>query len=43
MEASRNLLPSGTTMVLPANSPLFGLLNDSNYYGACWDEESRKE
>lgn len=32
MEASRNLLPKGTTLVLPANSQLFGLLEDSGYY-----------
>src|SRR5262245_31999332 len=32
MEASRNLLPKGTTLVLPADSELFGLLYDSNHY-----------
>ena len=32
MEASRNLARKGTTMVLPADSPLFGLLTDSNYF-----------
>ena len=32
MEASRSLARQRTTMVLPANSPLFGLLNDSNYF-----------
>ena len=32
MEASRNLVPKGTTLVLPANSELFGLFNDSNHY-----------
>ncbi len=32
MEASRNLVPKGTTLVLPANSELFGLLSDSAYY-----------
>jgi modulator of FtsH protease HflC len=32
MEASRNLLPKGTTLVLPADSELFGLLEDSSYY-----------
>jgi len=31
-EAARNLLPRGTTLVLPANSELFGLLKDSAYY-----------
>lgn len=31
-EAARNLLPKGTTLVLPANSELFGLLKDSSYY-----------
>ena len=31
-EAARNLLPKGTTLVLPANSELFGLLKDSAYY-----------
>jgi len=32
MEASHNLVPKGTTLVLPANSELFGLLSDSNHY-----------
>ena len=32
MEASRRLARQRTTMVLPANSPLFGLLTDSNYF-----------
>ena len=32
MEASRNLVPKGTTLVLPANSELFGLLYDSSHY-----------
>ena len=31
-EAARNLVPKGTTLVLPANSELFGLLKDSRYY-----------
>jgi membrane protease subunit HflC len=31
-EAARNLLPKGATLVLPANSELFGLLEDSSYY-----------
>lgn len=34
MEASRNLMPKGTTLVLPADSELFGLLYDSNHYAA---------
>jgi modulator of FtsH protease HflC len=33
MEASRNLARKNTTMVLPAGSPLFGVLFDSNYFG----------
>jgi membrane protease subunit HflC len=32
MDASKNLVPKGTTLVLPANSELFGLLNDSAHY-----------
>jgi modulator of FtsH protease HflC len=32
MEASRSLARQRTTMVLSADSPLFGLLNDSNYF-----------
>jgi len=32
MEASRNLTRKSTTMVLPADSPLFGVLLDSNYF-----------
>ncbi len=32
LEASRNLIPKGTTLVLPADSELFGLLNHSDYY-----------
>ena len=32
MEASRNLVPKGTTLVLPADSELFGLLQRSDYY-----------
>ena len=36
MEASRSLVRQRTTMVLPADSPLFGLLTDSNYFnGEC--------
>jgi membrane protease subunit HflC len=31
-EAARNLLPKGATLVLPANSELFGLLGDSGFY-----------
>jgi modulator of FtsH protease HflC len=33
MEASRALTHKSTTMVLPADAPLFGLLFDSNYFG----------
>ena len=32
MEASRNFARKSTTMVLPADSPLFGVLFDSNYF-----------
>jgi membrane protease subunit HflC len=32
LEASRRFVKAGTTLVLPANSELFGLLYDSNYY-----------
>jgi membrane protease subunit HflC len=32
MEASRNLMPKGTTLMLPAGSELFGLLQDSSHY-----------
>jgi len=32
MEASRSLARQRTTMVLSADSPLFGLLTDSNYF-----------
>jgi modulator of FtsH protease HflC len=32
IEASRSLARQRTTMVLSADSPLFGLLNDSNYF-----------
>jgi len=32
MEASRSLMRQRTTMVLSADSPLFGLLTDSNYF-----------
>ncbi|HZP86684.1 MAG TPA: protease modulator HflC [Burkholderiales bacterium] len=32
MEASRHLLPKGSTVVLPVNSELFGLLSNSAYY-----------
>jgi membrane protease subunit HflC len=32
LEASRSLAHKATTMVLPADSPLFGLLFDSNYF-----------
>jgi modulator of FtsH protease HflC len=32
MEASRSVVHKGTTMVLPADSPLFGVLFDRNYF-----------
>ena len=32
MQASRNLVPKGTTLMLPADSELFGLLQDSSHY-----------
>jgi modulator of FtsH protease HflC len=32
MQAARNLVPKGTTLMLPADSELFGLLKDSSYY-----------
>ncbi|MEO8008405.1 MAG: hypothetical protein ABI728_07790, partial [Betaproteobacteria bacterium] len=32
MQASRNLIPKGTTLMLPADSELFGLLQDSSHY-----------
>ena len=32
MEATRKFVRAGTTMVLPANSELFGLLYDSQHY-----------
>lgn len=32
MQASKNLVPKGTTLMLPANSELFGLLQDSTHY-----------
>ena len=32
MQASRNLIPKGTTLMLPADSELFGLLGDSSHY-----------
>jgi membrane protease subunit HflC len=34
MEATRKFVRPGTTLVLPANSELFGLLYDSDHYGA---------
>jgi membrane protease subunit HflC len=47
MEASHNLVPKGTTLVLPANSELFGLLSDSGHYerhgGARKVSKRRKE
>lgn len=38
MEASRKIVENDTALLLPANSPLFGLLNDSNYFNR--DEEA---
>ncbi len=32
MQASRNLVPKGTTLMLPADSEIFGLLQDSSHY-----------
>ena len=32
MQASHNLIPKGTTLMLPAESELFGLLQDSSHY-----------
>jgi membrane protease subunit HflC len=32
LEAARSLTRKSTTMVLPADSPLFGVLFDSNYF-----------
>lgn len=32
MEGSKNLVPKSTTLVLPADSELFGVLYDSNFY-----------
>lgn len=32
MQASRNLVPKGTTLMLPSDSELFGLLQDSSHY-----------
>lgn len=32
MQASRNLVPKGTTLMLPADSELFGLLQNSSHY-----------
>ena len=32
MQASKNLVPKGTTLMLPADSELFGLLQDSTHY-----------
>ena len=32
MEASRNLVPKGASLLLPADAELFGLLYDSGYY-----------
>src|SRR6266851_4039176 len=51
LEASRSLARKSTTMVLPADSPLFGVLFDSNYFNggtfnggtAARGTEARKE
>ena len=46
MEASRSLARKSTTMVLPADSPLFGLLFDSEYFNgstAARGTQARKE
>jgi len=46
MEASRSLARKSTTMVLPADSPLFGLLFDSEYSNdstAARGTQARKE
>jgi membrane protease subunit HflC len=40
MESSRSLAGKSTTMVLPADSPLFGVLFDSNYYNGKAAEHS---
>ncbi len=41
MEASRAFVHNGTTMVLPANSDLFGVLYDSNFYNHGGSETTR--
>jgi membrane protease subunit HflC len=46
MESSRSLARKGTTMVLPADSPLFGVLFDSSYFNgsaAAYDGGMRRE
>lgn len=39
LEASRRFVEPGTTLVLPANSALFGLLYDSNHYNHYQDAD----
>ena len=46
MEATRKFVRPGTTMVLPADSELFGLLYDSDHYdgdGRTGDAEQKEE
>ena len=44
LEATRKFVGAGTTMVLPANSELFGLLYDSDHYDAgAADADREKE
>ena len=40
LEASRKFVEEGTTLVLPANSELFGLLYDSNHYERAGSERA---
>lgn len=40
MEAARSIVHKGTTMVLPADSELFGVLYDSNHYNRAGASES---
>ena len=43
LEATRKFVGAGTTMVLPANSELFGLLYDSDHYDAGAADADQKE
>lgn len=43
MEATRKFVPQGTTMVLPANSELFGLLYDSDHYDDAGADVAERE